>query len=84
MESITPQPIMRPVDNIKTNKVWVYVVGAFAVVILGVASAWMISAKVMNKTAGAAPGVKVTSTEAGVLDPKVKYDAKRFKFGVKL
>ena len=74
MESITPQPIMRPVENIKTNKVWVYVVGAFAVVILGVASAWMISAKVMNKTAGAAPGVKVTSTEAGVLDPKVKYD----------
>jgi len=37
----------------------------------------MISGKIMGKPAGssaAAPGAKVTSTSAGVLDPKVKYD----------
>ena len=52
------------------------IVGACVVVILGVGSAWLISSKVVNKsiTTGAAPGAKVTSTEAGMLDPNVKYD----------
>ncbi len=46
------------------------------VVVLGVGSAWLISSKLINKTGipAAAPGAKVTSKEAGMLDPKVKYD----------
>ena len=61
-----------PINN---NKVWPYIVGAFLVVILGVAGAWLISSKIMNKNnTGVAPGAKVTSTEAGALDPNTKYD----------
>ena len=54
---------------------WPYILIGFGVVILGVLGAWLISTKLINKvTPQAAPGVKVTSTEAGVLDSKVKYD----------
>jgi hypothetical protein len=74
MEQINPQPIMRPVESVKTNKMWMYIVGAFLVVVLGVGGAWLISSKVINKGPVAAPGAKVTSTEAGILDPKIKYD----------
>lgn len=64
---------MSPVVN--KNKTLPYILGAFAVVVLGVTSAWLISSKIVNKSAtGAAPGVKVSSTEAGSLDPKVTYD----------
>jgi hypothetical protein len=66
-----------PVKSPKSsNKNLMLIVGACLVVVLGVGSAWLISSKVVNKTTstGAAPGVKVTSTEAGVLDPNVKYD----------
>lgn len=63
-------------QNLK--KFWPLIVGAFLVVVIGVGSGWIIFAKVINKSAGgavgAAPGVKSTSTEAGALDPKVKYD----------
>lgn len=54
-----------------------YIVGAFVVVLSGVLVAWLLSSKVIksNSNSGkAAPGVKVTSTEAGKLDPNVKYD----------
>lgn len=55
-----------------------YIVGAFVVVLGGVLIAWLISSKVMNNGAQSsskgAPGVKVTSKEAGVLDPNIKYD----------
>jgi hypothetical protein len=48
------------------------------VVLAGVGTAWVLSSKIMGTTpagsSGAAPGAKVSSTEAGVLDPKVKYD----------
>ena len=59
-----------------SNKNLYLVLGAFLVVILGVGGAWLISSKVVNKgnTSVAAPGAKVTSTEAGMLDPSVKYD----------
>lgn len=63
--------------NFDFRKIWPYIAGAFAVVILGVGSAWLISSKIMGGTQGSnmtAPGAKVTSTGAGVLDPKVKYD----------
>ncbi len=52
------------------------ILGAFAVVVLGVLSAWLITSKMggsANKEAAVA-GVKSTATEAGALDPKVKYD----------
>lgn len=65
-----------PVTN-NPKKVWPYVIGAFLVVLIGVGTAWLISSKVMNKSGSsgkAAPGVKVTSTEAGKLDPNIKYD----------
>jgi hypothetical protein len=49
--------------------------GAFLVVVVGVGSAWLISSKMVGgSSSSAAPGAKVTSTEAGILDPKVKYD----------
>ena len=55
---------------------WPFILGSFLVVLGGVGVAWMLSSKVINKsgTSVAAPGAKATSTEAGVLDPKVKYD----------
>ena len=57
------------------KKIWPYIVGAFLVVIVGVGTSWLISSKMAKtSTSGAAPGVKVTSTSAGVLDPKIKYD----------
>jgi hypothetical protein len=57
------------------KKAWPYLVGALLVVLVGVGTAWMIAGK-MNSggSASAAPGAKVTSTSAGVLDPSVKYD----------
>ncbi len=52
------------------------VIGAFLVVLAGVVAAWLISSKLLNGGTNekAAPGVKVTSTEAGSLDPNVRYD----------
>ncbi|HET7098697.1 MAG TPA: hypothetical protein VFI61_00450 [Patescibacteria group bacterium] len=52
-----------------------FIVGAFLVVILGVGTAWMLKDKIMTGgSKSAAPGVTVTSTEAGILDPSGKYD----------
>jgi len=60
----------------KRKSVLPLIVGAFLVVLAGVITAWVLSSKVMKggSDGKAAPGVKVTSTEAGTLDPKVKYD----------
>jgi len=68
------QPTMNTFPQKRIKKVWPYVVGALLVVLVGVGTAWMISGKVNGGSAGAAPGAKVTSTSAGVLDPSVKYD----------
>jgi hypothetical protein len=62
----------KPTPSVK--KVWPYVVGAFLVVLVGIGTAWLISNRMIKGTSIAAPGAKVTSTEAGALDPKVKYD----------
>ena len=61
------------------QKFWPLILGAFLVVALGVASAWMLSTRIMNKSVvsgstSVAPGATSSSTEAGVLDPKIKYD----------
>jgi len=75
METPNVQQVQPLVRSLNKNKIWPYVVGAFAVVILGVGLAWLISSKIINKgNIGTAPGVKVTSTEAGMLDPNTKYD----------
>lgn len=68
--------LMKTSNSIFANKNLLLILGAFSVVILGVGGAWLISTKIVNKSSvpAAAPGAKVTSTEAGVLDPKVKYD----------
>lgn len=59
----------------KRKSVLPLIVGAFLVVLAGVITAWLLSSKMGSGSEDkAAPGVKVTSTEAGALDPKVKYD----------
>lgn len=52
------------------------IIGSFLVVLAGVGAAWLLSSKVISGTGSqnVAPGAKSTSTEAGALDPKVKYD----------
>jgi len=58
----------------QNKKVLPYVVGAFLVVLLGVGTAWMIYGNMSKSGSSAAPGAKTTSSEAGALDPEVKYD----------
>jgi CDP-diglyceride synthetase len=60
--------------KINPKKNWRFIVGALAVVLAGVLTAWLISGRVGGGSSAVAPGAKATSTEAGVLDPKVKYD----------
>jgi hypothetical protein len=75
MDIPTIQPTQESIKNVSKNKIWPYVVAAFAIVILGVGSAWLISSKVISRNGnGGAPGVKVTSTGAGMLDSNTKYD----------
>lgn len=56
------------------KKQWKYILGSLLIVLAGVGGAWLVWTKVINKSSIAAPGAKVSSTEAGMLDPKVKYD----------
>jgi hypothetical protein len=59
----------------KIKKFWPYIVGGLLVVLVGVGTAKILSGKMSRGgSTGAAPGAKVTSTSAGVLDPTVKYD----------
>lgn len=72
MEPTNPIAGGLPKGGIK--KVWLYILGAFLVVLIGIGTAWMISGKMKGGSSSAAPGAKVTSTSAGALDPKIKYD----------
>ena len=66
-----------PIKKSAIGKYWPFILGAFLVVLAGVGSAWMISGKLMKRTPvsnGGAPGAQVSANEAGMLDPKVKYD----------
>lgn len=60
------------------NSVILSVLGAFGVVLLGVFSAWVISSRVGMRADGVGQtqvaGRKAGTNEAGVLDPKIKYD----------
>ena len=59
----------------KIKKFWPYIVGGLLVVLVGVGTAKMLSGRMSGGSSTAvAPGTKVTSTSAGVLDPTVKYD----------
>lgn len=64
-------------NNQSAKKKWSYILGSFLIVLAGIGTAWLISSKANIGTKSgseAAPGVKVTSTEAGKLDPNIKYD----------
>lgn len=63
------------VKILKMSKTWPLILGALLIVIAGVGVAWLLFSKVINKGSSsvAAPGSKVTSTEAGRLDPKIQY-----------
>lgn len=50
-----------------------YVLGGLVVVVAGVLTAWLISGKLMKTSSSTVPGVKITSTEAGILNPDTKY-----------
>jgi len=72
-QPVEPQRLVRPIGK---NSLWPYIIGACAVVILGVAGAWLISSKLMKSSSSGVkvPGSVVTSTSAGMLDPNTKYD----------
>ena len=73
MENGVPPIVPANIAKMDYKKMWPLILGAFVVVLAGVGTAWII----MNRTGGssvAAPGAKVTTTEAGMLDSKVKYD----------
>lgn len=67
---------VRAVKSFDFKKSLPLILGAFLVVLVGIGTAWLISNKVLNKAGSqtAAPGVKVTSKQAGALDPNIKYD----------
>lgn len=73
MEPQNPVAVIKKFDF---KKMWPYVLASFLVVLAGVGVAWVLSSRVINKSGSglAAPGAKVTSTEAGLLDPNTKYD----------
>lgn len=63
-------------DVQKFKKIWPYVAFSFLVVTVGVGTAWLLSDKILGRSSSvAAPGAKVSSGEAGILDPEVKYDS---------
>lgn len=80
MEQINPtqpQVSVNTGNKFDLKKSWPLLLGSFLVVLAGVGTAWVLSGKIMGKPVGssvAAPGAKVTSNSAGVLDPKVNYD----------
>ncbi len=71
-----PQMAMPNLKKFDIKKSWPLILGSFLVVAAGVGTAWMISGKVMGTVGSkvAAPGAKVTSSEAGILAENVKYD----------
>src|SRR6187455_1685182 len=66
---------MQPQDS-KIKKNLTPILGAFAVVILGVVSAWLITSRTSTGTGTKSTnsGTILTSKSSGTLDPKVKYD----------
>lgn len=70
--------VPKGISKIDFKKSWPLILGAFVVVIAGVGTAFLLSKNVMGVTPGsnnvAAPGAKVTSTEAGILADGIKYD----------
>lgn len=63
-------------NKMDVKKNWPYIAGAFGVVVLGVLTAWLVSGKMITPSGSkiAAPGAKVTSNEAGILNSSIKYD----------
>jgi hypothetical protein len=61
--------------EIQNFKKWPFILGSFLVVLGGIGTGWLLYTKVINKSDSkvAAPGAKVSSSEAGLLDPNIKY-----------
>lgn len=67
------------IKNFDFKKYLPLILGGLAVVVAGVGTAWVLSRAILGGgrpggSVSAAPGAKVTSTSAGALDPKMKYD----------
>jgi hypothetical protein len=66
-------PIMNNFPKGGAKKIWLYVAGGVLIVLIGVGTAWLIAGRPMG--GGVSPATtKVSATEAGTLDPSVKYD----------
>jgi hypothetical protein len=65
-----------PTVKIASKKTWPFVLGAFLVVVFGIATAWLISGSMTKKPSSSATisGAKNTSKVAGTLDPSITYD----------
>lgn len=77
MEPINLQnQVAKKVKKLDIKKNMPLVGGALVVVLLGVFTASVLANKLLGKqnSTESAPGVKVTSTEAGLLDSNTKYD----------
>lgn len=77
MEPINLQnQVAKKVKKLDIKKNMPLVGGALVVVLLGVFTASLLANKLLGKQTSteSAPGVKVTSTEAGLLDSNTKYD----------
>ena len=76
MEQINPTQPQVKTEGFDFKKSWPLLLGSFLVVVAGILTAWMISKRMLGTTGSgtAAPGAKVTSNSAGILDSKIKYD----------
>jgi hypothetical protein len=73
---VTPpvSQVNQALSKVASKKMWPYIAAALLVILAGIGGAWGISRLFVKGISGGAPGIKVSSTEAGALDPKVKYD----------
>jgi len=67
MEEVQENGILRKFSKPDLKKIWPYIVGSFLVVLLGVGTGWLISAKSGSGVKNA-PGVKTGVKEAGIAD----------------
>jgi hypothetical protein len=71
------QGLLKSFSKPAANKKWMYIVGAFLVVVAGVGTAWLLSPVLLGTGSSdkVAPGATLSSDEAGTLDPDFNYDS---------